>query len=83
MHASDRTLISGTIDDLRQEEDSVGYAMPLRHGEIGQGMNNDDAHFSTRKGVDFDGWINIENSVEGFDQLQGSVKFLLRKMTQH
>ena len=26
MHASDRYLIEGTIDDLRREEDSQGYA---------------------------------------------------------
>ncbi len=37
MHASDRYLVSGTIDDLRKEEDSVGYAKRLSHGEIGRG----------------------------------------------
>ena len=29
MHASDRYLAEGTIEDLRKEEDSVGYAKPL------------------------------------------------------
>ena len=37
MHASDRYLAEGTIEDLRREEDSVGYADGLRHGEIGKG----------------------------------------------
>jgi sugar phosphate isomerase/epimerase len=40
MHASDRFLKSGTIEDLRKEEDSVGYASRLSHGVIGQGMND-------------------------------------------
>ena len=40
MHASDRYLAEGTIEDLRKEEDSVGYAKRLRHGEIGRGMND-------------------------------------------
>ena len=47
MHASDRYLAEGTIEDLRKEEDSVGYAKRLRHGEIGQGMNDYDAIFRT------------------------------------
>ena len=40
MHASDRYLSEGTIEDLRKEEDSVGYAKRLRHGEIGKGLND-------------------------------------------
>ena len=43
MHASDRYLIEGTIEDLRREEDSVGYAKRLSHGEIGKGLNDYDA----------------------------------------
>ena len=35
MHASDRYLTEGTIEDLRREEDSVGYAERLSHGVIG------------------------------------------------
>ena len=35
MHASDRYLIEGTIEDLRREEDERGYASRLRHGDIG------------------------------------------------
>ncbi len=61
MHASDRYLAEGTIEDLRKEEDSVGYAKRLRHGEIGQGMNDYDAIFSELAGVGFDGWISIED----------------------
>ncbi len=46
MHASDRFLISGTIEDLRNEELGVeGYAKRLSHGEIGKGLNDYDAIF--------------------------------------
>jgi sugar phosphate isomerase/epimerase len=83
MHASDRYLAEGTIEDLRREEDSVGYAQRLRHGEIGKGLNDYDAIFSTLKAVGFDGWISIEDGVEGFDQLARSAQFLRRKIEQH
>ncbi len=47
MHASDRYLIEGTIEDLRNEEGgAVGYAKRLRHGEIGKGLNDYDAIFT-------------------------------------
>jgi sugar phosphate isomerase/epimerase len=83
MHASDRFLKSGTIEDLRQEEDSVGYAKRLSHGEIGKGLNDYDAIFSTLAAVGFDGWISIEDGIDGVDQLKRSVEFLRRKITQH
>lgn len=83
MHASDRYLAEGTIEDLRREEDSVGYASRLRHGEIGQGMNDYDAIFGKLAGVGFDGWISIEDGVDGIDQLQRSAEFLRRKMAEY
>lgn len=83
MHASDRFLSEGTIEDLRREEDSVGYAKRLRHGEIGKGLNDYDAIFRELRGVGFDGWISIEDGVDGFDQLERSVGFLRRKIFEH
>ena len=83
MHASDRYLAEGTIDDLRREEDSIGYAKRLRHGEIGKGMNDYDAIFSTLKSVGFDGWISIEDGVDGVEQLRRSVGFLRDKIARH
>src|SRR5678809_1034549 len=38
---------SGTIEDLRQQDGSTGYARTLEHGVIGQGLNDYDAIFST------------------------------------
>ncbi len=84
MHASDRYLAEGTIEDLRREEGgAIGYAKRLRHGEIGKGLNDYDAIFSELKAVGFDGWISIEDGVDGFEQLEGSVAFLREKMARY
>lgn len=84
MHASDRSLIEGTIEDLRREEGgAVGYAKRLRHGEIGKGLNDYDAIFSELVSKGFHGWISIEDGVEGMDQLDRSVTFLKRKIAKH
>jgi sugar phosphate isomerase/epimerase len=84
MHASDRYLASGTLDDLRQEEGGlVGYAQRLCHGEIGQGLNDYDAIFRELRSKGFDGWISIEDGVEGMDQLARSVEFLKGKIREH
>lgn len=83
MHASDRYVVEGTLDDLRREEnDSAGYAKRLRHGEIGRGLNDYDAIFSELKRVGFAGWISIEDGVEGMDQLERSVTFVRQKIRE-
>jgi sugar phosphate isomerase/epimerase len=83
MHASDRYLIEGTLDDLRREEDSRGYAARLRHGVIGRGLNDFDAIFASLNAAGFDGWISIEDGVDGLAQLQESVSFLRRKLNEY
>lgn len=83
MHASDRYLKSGTIEDLRKEEDSVGYASRLSHGVIGKGMNDYDKIFSTLYSVGFNSWISIEDGVNGMDELRQSVRFLKQKINRH
>ena len=83
MHASDRFLKSGTIEDLRKEEDSVGYASRLSHGVIGKGMNDYDKIFSTLNSVGFHGWISIEDGMNGMDDLRESVRFLQEKIDRH
>src|SRR5690606_20106871 len=73
MHASDRYLKEGSIDELRKEEvGATGYAKRLAHGEIGKGMNDYDAIFTELKHAGFDNWISIEDGVEGMDQLERS-----------
>jgi sugar phosphate isomerase/epimerase len=83
MHASDRYLKSGTIEDLRKEENSVGYASRLSHGVIGKGMNDYDKIFSTLSSVGFNSWISIEDGLGGMDELRESARFLRTKIDQH
>jgi sugar phosphate isomerase/epimerase len=84
MHASDRYLKHGTLEDLRNmEAGTVGYASCLSHGEIGKGLNDYDAIFSELRRAGFDGWISIEDGVEGMEQLHRSAGFLRRKIDEH
>jgi len=84
MHASDRFLLSGTLEDLRREEGGAqGYAKRLSHGEIGKGLNDYDTIFRTLRDVGFDNWISIEDGVDGMDQLKGSIRFLKDKIAQY
>jgi sugar phosphate isomerase/epimerase len=83
MHASDRYLLRGKIEDLRLEEDSIGYASRLAHGVIGKGLNDYDAIFSTLNSVGFHSWISIEDGMNGIEDLRESVHFLRKKIDQH
>ncbi|QAY74938.1 sugar phosphate isomerase/epimerase [Agromyces protaetiae] len=78
MQASDRFLEAGTtIDDLRQADGTLGYSPALKHGVIGQGLNDYDRIFTTLVDAGYDGWISIEDGVNGFDELAASAQFLL------
>lgn len=83
MHASDRYLVSGTIEDLRREENAFGYASRLRHGVIGQGLNDFDTIFSTLASVGFDSWISIEDGENGLEEMQQSAAYLRKKIGEH
>ncbi len=83
MHASDRYLAEGTLEDLRREEDSTGYARRLRHGTIGEGLNDYDAIFTELAAGGFDGWISIEDGVESIEQMHRSVAFLKEKIGRY
>ncbi|MDQ2806600.1 MAG: sugar phosphate isomerase/epimerase [Chloroflexota bacterium] len=84
MHASDRALKPGaTMADLHAQENAVGYASVLQHGEIGHGLNDFDAIFATLRTVGFDGWISIEDGVNGLAELRRSAEFLRKKMAHY
>jgi sugar phosphate isomerase/epimerase len=83
MHASDRYLTGGTVEDLKVQDGQAGYAKNLQHGVIGKGLNDYDAIFSTLKAEGFDGWISIEDGVNGMDELRQSVAFLRDRIARH
>ena len=84
MHASDRYLANGTVEDLRKAEGGTpGYVSFFKHGVIGKGLNDYDAIFSTLKAVGFDGWISIEDGIDGMDQMYESAKFLQEKIKKY
>jgi sugar phosphate isomerase/epimerase len=83
MHASDRYLESGTLDDLKTQDGSLGYARNLKHGIIGKGLNDYDKILAILKSVGFNGWISIEDGVNGMDELRESATFLRRKMKEY
>ena len=85
MHASDRYLKGGNIEDLRSiEMDPVnGYARSIQHGVIGRGLNDYDAIFSILKEAGFDGWVSIEDGMNGMEELRQSAEYLIGKFGQY
>ncbi len=84
MHASDRYILPGhSLEELRGIEDSVGYAAILRHGEVGCGMNDYEAIFTQLAAVGFDGWISLEDGMNGVEEMRRSLDFLRTMVARH
>ena len=52
------------------------------HGVIGKGLNDYDAIFRILKDVGFDGWVSIEDGVDGMGQMIESADFLKKKIRE-
>jgi len=84
MHASDRYLAPGaTLDDLATGDGALGYAAALTHGETGKGSNDYDTIFRILHEVGFDGWISIEDGMNGLDEIARSAAFLKAKRREY
>jgi sugar phosphate isomerase/epimerase len=84
MHASDRSLApSATMDDLKKADGATGYAAALQHGEVGRGLIDYDAVFRLLAEVGFDGWISIEDGMNGLEEMRRSVAFLMAKRERY
>lgn len=88
MHASDRSLEGGTLEDLRRfDADPLqGYAPFVKHGVIGRGLIDYNRIFSILRSVNFNGWISIEDGQDpavGMEHLRESAEFLWGKMQQY
>lgn len=78
MHASDRYLKSGTLEDLRQADGTLGYSPNLAHGVIGRGLIPYEKVFAILREVKFEGWISIEDGLGGLEEIAESARFLRR-----
>src|SRR5262249_7510310 len=76
VHASDRrpkpgaNVGPGGITDYSQ----------LIHGEIGTGIIDYSAIFTTLRAAGFYGWVSIEDGVNGIDELKRSAQYLATRM---
>src|SRR4051812_47933631 len=84
MHASDRYLADGTtLDELRQADGTLGYSPNLRHGVTGRGLNDYDAIFRILAARGYDGWVSIEDGMNGMEEMARSLAFLRAKGAQY
>ncbi len=79
MHASDRYLAPGTtLDQLRQGDSTLGYSQNLRHGVTGRGLNDYGKIFEILADSGYNGWVSIEDGMNGMDEMAESLAFLRR-----
>lgn len=90
VQASDRYLAGRSSKDLRAaDRDPLhGYATFLKHGVIGQGLNDYDRSLGRLARAGYDGWVSIEDGEGptidvGMDNLRRSVEFLRARFAQH
>ncbi len=84
MHASDRFLVEGAkLEDLKNAEGSAGYAAILQHGVTGKGINDYDAIFRILAHAGYDGWISIEDGMNGMEEMDQSLKFLRKSVATY
>lgn len=76
MHASDRRPRPG----VEIGPEGITDYSQLIHGEIGTGINDFERIFSILRGVGFDGWVSIEDGVNGIEELRRSAIYLAKKM---
>ena len=84
MHASDRFLAGGTtLEELRQTDGTLGYSPNLCHGVTGQGLNDYDTIFQLLADHNYQGWISIEDGMNGMEEMAESLAFLRRMVVKY
>ncbi|MCA9176463.1 MAG: sugar phosphate isomerase/epimerase [Planctomycetales bacterium] len=84
MHASDRFLAAGaTLESLRQNDGTLGYSADLRHGVTGKGLNDYETIFRILSEHRYQGWISIEDGMNGMEEMAESLAFLRRMVAKH
>ena len=84
MHASDRYLAEGTtIESLRQSDGTLGYSPNLRHGVTGKGLNDYETIFEILAEHKYEGWVSIEDGMNGMGEMADSLAFLRRMSAKY
>ena len=72
-----------TLEELRQTDGTLGYSANLRHGVTGQGLNDYDAIFGILAEHHYQGWVSIEDGMNGMEEMAESLAFLRRMSAIH
>jgi sugar phosphate isomerase/epimerase len=84
MHASDRYLAEGaSLEELRQSDGTLGYSPNLCHGVTGKGLNDYDAIFRILAEHKYQGWVSIEDGMNGMAEMAESLAFLRRMSAKY
>lgn len=84
VHASDRYFKSGKeLEQAGTPDGNLGYAANLCHGVVGKGLNNYDKIFSVLAQVGFNGWVSIEDGLNGIEEIRSSYAFLEMMRTKY
>lgn len=84
MHASDRYLAEGaTLDDIKQTDGTLGYSDKLLHGVTGQGLNDFESIFQILAEQNYQGWISIEDGMNGMDEMAQSLAYLRQMVAKY
>jgi sugar phosphate isomerase/epimerase len=77
VHASDRYFKENvTPAQIEQARATMGYAPYLMHGVLGRGLNDYDRIFQMLSASGFEGWVSIEDGLNGIAEMQASVRYL-------
>jgi sugar phosphate isomerase/epimerase len=77
MHASDRYIQDGFDPvEVLAFAGEQGYHPALLHGVVGSGLNDYPSIFSKLRAVNFDGWISIEDGMNGMGEMKDSAAYL-------
>jgi sugar phosphate isomerase/epimerase len=84
MHASDRFLEPGvSLDELRQADGTLGYSPHLKHGVTGKGLNDYPTIFRILADHGYQGWVSIEDGMNGMEEMAESLAFLRRMSREY
>ena len=73
---SERRLFASTI--CANSDGRSATADALQHGVTGRGLNDYDAIFQILRDVGYDGWVSIEDGMNGMEEMRASLEFLHR-----